>query len=77
MGGGEEIEEEGGGCEMPPPQKPPTPVQEKQDKVVLQAEVADLRQDNRRLQEESQSASEQLRRFARLFATNPPPKKEL
>ena len=52
-------------------------MQEKQDKVVLQAEVADLRQDNRRLQEESQSASEQLRRFARLFATNPPPKKEL
>lgn len=50
---------------------------EKHDKVVLQAEVADLRQDNRRLQEESQSASEQLRRFARLFATNAPPKKEL
>lgn len=40
---------------------------EKQDKVVLQAEVASLRQNNQRLQEESQTASEQLRRFARFF----------
>ncbi|XP_069738331.1 signal-induced proliferation-associated 1-like protein 3 [Phaenicophaeus curvirostris] len=41
---------------------------EKQDKVVLQAEVANLRQNNRRLQEESNSAARQLRRFARIFS---------
>uniref|UniRef100_A0A8B9NNQ8 Signal-induced proliferation-associated 1-like protein 3 n=5 Tax=Neoaves TaxID=3078114 RepID=A0A8B9NNQ8_9AVES len=41
---------------------------EKQDKVVLQAEVANLRQNNRRLQEESHSAARQLRRFARIFS---------
>ncbi|XP_063168502.1 signal-induced proliferation-associated 1-like protein 3 [Candoia aspera] len=40
---------------------------EKQDKVVLQAEVASLRQNNQRLQEESQTANEQLRRFAEIF----------
>ncbi|XP_058136144.1 signal-induced proliferation-associated 1-like protein 3 isoform X2 [Dasypus novemcinctus] len=40
---------------------------EKQDKVVLQSEVASLRQNNQRLQEESQAASEQLRKFAEIF----------
>ncbi|XP_053123932.1 signal-induced proliferation-associated 1-like protein 3 isoform X2 [Hemicordylus capensis] len=42
---------------------------EKQDKVVLQAEVAHLRQNNQRLQEESQAANEQLRKFAELFSS--------
>ncbi|XP_032083719.1 signal-induced proliferation-associated 1-like protein 3 isoform X1 [Thamnophis elegans] len=42
---------------------------EKQDKVVLQAEVATLRQSNQRLQEESQSANEQLRKFAQIFSS--------
>ncbi|XP_026543532.1 signal-induced proliferation-associated 1-like protein 3 [Notechis scutatus] len=42
---------------------------EKQDKVVLQAEVATLRQNNQRLQEESQSANEQLRKFAHIFSS--------
>uniref|UniRef100_A0A8C5X3W9 Signal induced proliferation associated 1 like 3 n=1 Tax=Malurus cyaneus samueli TaxID=2593467 RepID=A0A8C5X3W9_9PASS len=41
---------------------------EKQDKVFLQAEVANLRQNNRRLQQESSSAARQLRRFARIFS---------
>ncbi|XP_027286382.1 signal-induced proliferation-associated 1-like protein 3 isoform X2 [Cricetulus griseus] len=41
---------------------------ERQDKVVLQSEVASLRQNNQRLQEESQAASEQLRKFAELFS---------
>uniref|UniRef100_A0A8C7XN32 Signal-induced proliferation-associated 1 like 3 n=1 Tax=Oryzias sinensis TaxID=183150 RepID=A0A8C7XN32_9TELE len=40
---------------------------EKQDKVVLLAEMANLRENNQRLQEESQSASEQLRKFNVLF----------
>ncbi|XP_066204428.1 signal-induced proliferation-associated 1-like protein 3 isoform X1 [Saccopteryx leptura] len=40
---------------------------EKQDKAVLQSEVASLRQNNQRLQEESQAASEQLRKFAEIF----------
>ncbi|XP_040590641.1 signal-induced proliferation-associated 1-like protein 3 isoform X2 [Mesocricetus auratus] len=47
---------------------------ERQDKVVLQSEVASLRQNNQRLQEESQAASEQLRKFAELFSRE---KKEL
>lgn len=51
----------------------PTP-QEKQDKAVLQSEVASLRQNNQRLQEESQAASEQLRKFAEIFCRE---KKEL
>uniref|UniRef100_A0A8D3E4S9 Signal-induced proliferation-associated 1 like 3 n=1 Tax=Scophthalmus maximus TaxID=52904 RepID=A0A8D3E4S9_SCOMX len=38
---------------------------EKQDKVVLLAEMANLRENNQRLQEESQTASEQLRKFKR------------
>uniref|UniRef100_A0A4X2LNX5 Signal induced proliferation associated 1 like 3 n=1 Tax=Vombatus ursinus TaxID=29139 RepID=A0A4X2LNX5_VOMUR len=42
---------------------------EKQDKVVLQTEVATLRQNNQRLQEESQAANEQLRRFAEIFSS--------
>ncbi|XP_036881460.1 signal-induced proliferation-associated 1-like protein 2 isoform X3 [Manis javanica] len=40
---------------------------EKQDKAVLQAEVQHLRQDNMRLQEESQTAAAQLRRFTEWF----------
>ncbi|XP_054432727.1 signal-induced proliferation-associated 1-like protein 2 [Pteronotus mesoamericanus] len=40
---------------------------EKQDKAVLQAEVQHLRQDNRRLQEESQTATAQLRKFTEWF----------
>ncbi|XP_038162248.1 signal-induced proliferation-associated 1-like protein 3 [Cyprinodon tularosa] len=40
---------------------------EKQDKVVLLAEMANLRENNQRLQEESQTASEQLRKFNMLF----------
>lgn len=52
---------------------PPVP-QEKQDKAVLQSEVASLRQNNQRLQEESQAASEQLRKFAEIFCRD---KKEL
>lgn len=43
------------------------PSQEKQDKAVLQAEVQHLRQDNRRLQEESQTAAAQLRKFTEWF----------
>ncbi|XP_062996613.1 signal-induced proliferation-associated 1-like protein 3 [Elgaria multicarinata webbii] len=42
---------------------------EKQDKVVLQAEVANLRQNNQRLQEESQTANDQLRKFAEIFSS--------
>lgn len=41
--------------------------QEKQDKVVLLAEMANLRENNQRLQEESVTASEQLRKFSVLF----------
>ncbi|XP_077202399.1 signal-induced proliferation-associated 1-like protein 2 isoform X4 [Paroedura picta] len=40
---------------------------EKQDKAVLQAEVHHLRQDNMRLQEESQTAAAQLRKFTEWF----------
>lgn len=40
---------------------------EKQDKAVLQAEVQHLREDNLRLQEESQTAAAQLRRFTEWF----------
>lgn len=40
---------------------------EKQDKVVLLAEMANLRENNQRLQEESHTASEQLRHFSLLF----------
>ncbi|KAM5236715.1 signal-induced proliferation-associated 1-like protein 3 [Ctenodactylus gundi] len=47
---------------------------EKQDKAALQSEVASLRQNSQRLQEESQAASEQLRKFAELFCRE---KKEL
>ncbi|XP_021443065.2 signal-induced proliferation-associated 1-like protein 3 isoform X1 [Oncorhynchus mykiss] len=47
---------------------------EKKDKVHLLAEMANLRQNNQRLQEESHSASEQLRKFSLLF-TDPPQRK--
>lgn len=57
----------------PCPDAGPAP-QEKQDKAVLQSEVASLRQNNQRLQEESQAASEQLRKFAEIFCRE---KKEL
>uniref|UniRef100_A0A8P4G4G9 Signal-induced proliferation-associated 1 like 3 n=1 Tax=Dicentrarchus labrax TaxID=13489 RepID=A0A8P4G4G9_DICLA len=40
---------------------------EKQDKVVLLAEMANLRENNQRLQVESMTASEQLRKFSRIF----------
>uniref|UniRef100_A0A8C6SEK1 Signal-induced proliferation-associated 1 like 3 n=1 Tax=Neogobius melanostomus TaxID=47308 RepID=A0A8C6SEK1_9GOBI len=40
---------------------------EKKDKVVLLAEMANLRENNQRLQEESHTASEQLRHFSLLF----------
>ncbi|XP_072551639.1 signal-induced proliferation-associated 1-like protein 3 isoform X2 [Salminus brasiliensis] len=43
---------------------------EKQDKVALLAEMAHLRQNNQRLQEESLSASEQLRKFSQLLSSN-------
>lgn len=42
-------------------------LQEKQDKVVLLAEMANLRENNQRLQVESQTASEQLRKFSVLL----------
>ncbi|XP_030053993.1 signal-induced proliferation-associated 1-like protein 2 [Microcaecilia unicolor] len=42
-------------------------LKEKEDKAVLQAEVQHLRQDNMRLQEESQTASAQLRKFTEWF----------
>ncbi|MEE6491197.1 hypothetical protein FKM82_016125 [Ascaphus truei] len=42
---------------------------EKLDKEVLQAEVANLRQNNQRLQVESHTASEQLRKFAEIIST--------
>ncbi|XP_078097923.1 signal-induced proliferation-associated 1-like protein 3 [Mustelus asterias] len=44
-------------------------LKEKEDKVVLQAEVANLRVNNQRLQEESLSATEQLRKFAEFFSS--------
>uniref|UniRef100_UPI0037E8009E signal-induced proliferation-associated 1-like protein 3 isoform X2 n=1 Tax=Semicossyphus pulcher TaxID=241346 RepID=UPI0037E8009E len=48
---------------------------EKKDKVVLLAEMANLRENNQRLQEESLTASEQLRKFSRIF-TNITPESE-
>ncbi|XP_055519591.1 signal-induced proliferation-associated 1-like protein 3 isoform X1 [Leucoraja erinacea] len=45
-------------------------LKEKEDKFVLQAEVANLRVNNQRLQEESLSATEQLRRFAEIFSSS-------
>ncbi|KAB5575103.1 hypothetical protein PHYPO_G00216970 [Pangasianodon hypophthalmus] len=42
---------------------------EKQDKVALLAEMAHLRENNQRLQEESHSASEQLRKFSQLLSS--------
>lgn len=41
--------------------------QEKEDKAMLQEEVQHLRQDNMRLQEESQTAAAQLRKFTEWF----------
>ncbi|XP_067831037.1 signal-induced proliferation-associated 1-like protein 3 isoform X2 [Heptranchias perlo] len=43
-------------------------LKEKEDKFILQAEVANLRVNNQRLQEESLSATEQLRKFAEIFS---------
>lgn len=40
---------------------------EKEDKAMLQAEVHHLRHDNLRLQEESQTAAAQLRKFTEWF----------
>lgn len=42
-------------------------IQEKEDKAMLQEEVQHLRQDNMRLQEESQTAAAQLRKFTEWF----------
>uniref|UniRef100_A0A4W4HCX8 Signal induced proliferation associated 1 like 2 n=1 Tax=Electrophorus electricus TaxID=8005 RepID=A0A4W4HCX8_ELEEL len=42
---------------------------EKEDKAILQVEVQHLRQDNMRLQEESQTAAAQLRKFTEWFYT--------
>ncbi|XP_068567622.1 signal-induced proliferation-associated 1-like protein 3 isoform X2 [Cebidichthys violaceus] len=43
---------------------------EKKDKVILLAEMANLRENNQRLQVESLTASEQLRKFSTLFTNN-------
>ncbi|KAM6932873.1 signal-induced proliferation-associated 1-like protein 3 isoform 2-T3 [Lycodopsis pacificus] len=43
---------------------------EKKDKVILLAEMANLRENNQRLQVESVTASEQLRKFNTLFTNN-------
>uniref|UniRef100_A0A672SX26 Signal-induced proliferation-associated 1-like protein 3 n=1 Tax=Sinocyclocheilus grahami TaxID=75366 RepID=A0A672SX26_SINGR len=48
---------------------------EKQDKTALLAEMANLRQNNQRLQEESHSASEQLRKFSKILSTTMPERK--
>ncbi|XP_026143462.1 signal-induced proliferation-associated 1-like protein 3 isoform X3 [Carassius auratus] len=48
---------------------------EKQDKATLLAEMANLRQNNQRLQEESHSASEQLRKFSKLLSSTIPERK--
>ncbi|XDV28674.1 hypothetical protein PO909_031898, partial [Leuciscus waleckii] len=48
---------------------------EKQDKAVLLAEMANLRHNNQRLQEESHSASEQLRKFSKLLSSTIPERK--
>lgn len=48
---------------------------EKQDKQTLLAEMANLRQNNQRLQEESLSASEQLRKFSQILSTTLPERK--
>jgi signal-induced proliferation-associated 1 like protein 3 len=44
-----------------------TPWQEKEDKAVLQAEVQSLRQNNQRLQEESQSTVARLIKVTELL----------
>ena len=41
--------------------------QEQEDKAVLQEQVQNLRQDNQRLHEESQTAAAQLRKFTDWF----------
>ncbi|KAG7215568.1 hypothetical protein INR49_022094 [Caranx melampygus] len=56
------------GCLFPLPPLPPCGNSEKQDKVVLLAEMANLRENNQRLQVESQTASEQLRKFSMFFS---------
>ncbi|KAA0714866.1 Signal-induced proliferation-associated 1-like protein 3 [Triplophysa tibetana] len=48
---------------------------EKLDKKVLLAEMANLKQNNQRLHEESVSASEQLRKFSQLLSSNIPERK--
>ena len=47
----------------PSPFLPCSTSQEKEDKAHLQAEVQHLREDNLRLQEESQNASDKLKKF--------------
>nr|XP_055029560.1 signal-induced proliferation-associated 1-like protein 3 [Misgurnus anguillicaudatus] len=48
---------------------------EKQDKQTLLAEMDNLRQNNQRLQEESLSASEQLRKFSQILSSTLPERK--
>ncbi|XP_052008667.1 signal-induced proliferation-associated 1-like protein 3 [Xyrauchen texanus] len=48
---------------------------EKQDKAALLAEMANLRHNNQRLQEESHSASQQLRKFSKLLSSAIPERK--
>eukprot|EP00062_Callorhinchus_milii_P024483 gi/632984437/ref/XP_007909139.1/ PREDICTED: signal-induced proliferation-associated 1-like protein 3 [Callorhinchus milii] len=45
-------------------------LKEKEDKVALQAEVANLRVNNQRLHVESLTATEQLRKFAEMFSSS-------
>ncbi|KAG9342139.1 hypothetical protein JZ751_017139 [Albula glossodonta] len=51
-------------------------LEEKQDKVALLAEMASLRENNQRLQEESLSASEQLRKFSQILTGAPTDRKD-
>lgn len=60
---------------FPPLFLPVPSSQEKQDKATLLAEMANLRQNNQRLQDESHSASEQLRKFSKLLSSTMPERK--
>ncbi|MGH0119926.1 UNVERIFIED_CONTAM: hypothetical protein FKN15_029189 [Acipenser sinensis] len=43
---------------------------EKQDKVILLTEVSNLRENNQRLQKESVSANEQLKKFSHIYTSS-------
>ncbi|MGH0175220.1 UNVERIFIED_CONTAM: hypothetical protein FKN15_073468 [Acipenser sinensis] len=45
-------------------------LQEKQDKVILLTEVSNLRENNQRLQKESVSANEQLKKFSHIYTSS-------